>query len=137
MARHYFGSELTYRGWGGTGKQVRDLLHIDDTCALLLRQLERWNAVQGRTYNAGGGAAVSLSLQEATRLCQDIAGRRLSMRGRPETDPSDVRIYLTDHRLITADLDWRPASDARTILADTYTWIRENESRLAPLFGSR
>ncbi len=29
VARHYFGGELSYIGYGGTGKQVRDLLHVD------------------------------------------------------------------------------------------------------------
>ena len=137
IARHYFGGELTYRGWGGTGKQVRDLLHIEDVCALLVRQIERWNEVQGGTYNAGGGAAVSLSLREATKLCQDIAGRRLPLHSQPETDPSDVRIYLSDHRLLSSDLGWRPTRDAAAIVGDTYSWIRDNEARLLAVLGGR
>jgi CDP-paratose 2-epimerase len=137
LARHYFGGELTYRGWGGTGKQVRDLLHIDDVWRLLRDQIERWDRVQGRTYNAGGGAAVSLSLCEATRLCREIVGRQLPMHGRPETDPSDVRIYQTDHSTVTADTGWRPSRDPTSILSDTYSWIRDNESQLAPIFRAR
>jgi CDP-paratose 2-epimerase len=137
MARHYFGGELTYRGWGGTGKQVRDLLHVEDLWQLLRQQIERWDHVQGRTYNAGGGAAVSLSLREATRLCQAIAGRQLPMHGHADSDPSDVRIYQTDHRAVTADTGWQPSRNASAILSDTYSWIRDNETRLAPVFRER
>jgi CDP-paratose 2-epimerase len=137
LARHYFGGELTYRGWGGTGKQVRDLLHVEDLWRLLAAQIERWEVVQGKTYNAGGGAAVSLSLQEATRLCQDITGRLLPMHGRAEADAADVRLYQTDHAAVTADTGWRPGRDATTILGDTFTWMRDNEPRLAPLFRGR
>ena len=67
MAAHYFKRPLSYIGFGGTGKQVRDILHVDDLCDLLLCQLEdpgRWN---GRVFNAGGGLGASLSLREMTR----------------------------------------------------------------------
>jgi CDP-paratose 2-epimerase len=137
MARHYFGGELTYRGWGGTGKQVRDLLHVDDVWHLVRQQLERWDQVQGGTYNAGGGAAGSLSLCEATRLCQDIAGRRLPVGTLAHTDPFDVRIYQTDHCAVTEATGWQPSRDPATILSDTFAWIRANESQLAPLFRGR
>ena len=41
MARHLKGGTLTYNGWNGLGKQVRDLLHIDDLADLVVTQVER------------------------------------------------------------------------------------------------
>jgi CDP-paratose 2-epimerase len=137
MARHCFGGELTYKGWGGAGKQVRDLVHVDDVWKLIQRQLERWDSVKGRTYNAGGGPGVSLSLVETTRLCQEIAGRRIPMHSLPDTDLSDVRVYATDNSAITADTGWRPARDAAAILSDIHDWMHANERQLASVFRPR
>jgi CDP-paratose 2-epimerase len=137
IARHYFGGELTYRGWGGEGKQVRDLLHVQDVWQMVRSQLTRWDAVNGRIYNVGGGTAVSLSLCEATRLCQDIVGRRIPIHSDPETHPSDIPLYCTDHSQMTTDTGWRPSRSAPAILADMFDWLRREESELAPIFTGR
>ena len=137
LTRHYFGGTLTYRGWGGTGKQVRDLLHVDDVSRLVRSQLERWDEVHGRTYNAGGGAAVSLSLRETTTICQQLTGHRLPIGQHAETDPSDVRIYQTDHRAVTEATGWQPTRDAAAILGDTFAWMREHETQVASVFRNR
>ncbi|MET0306789.1 MAG: NAD-dependent epimerase/dehydratase family protein, partial [Solirubrobacterales bacterium] len=61
---HHFGLPLSYIGYGGEGKQVRDLLHVDDLVELLDDQLARPDHWAGRTFNVGGGRDVSLSLRE-------------------------------------------------------------------------
>jgi CDP-paratose 2-epimerase len=104
---------------------------------LVRSQLERWEAVEGRTCNAGGGAGVSLSLAETTRLCQDIVGRRIPLHSDPETDPSDVRLYATDNERVTKDTGWRPTRDPAAILGDLHAWMHANESTLAPVFRPR
>ena len=134
MARHHFGGELAYRGWGGHGTQVRDLLHVEDLWQLLRRQIERWDVVQGHTYNAGGGPAVSLSLQETTALCHDITGRRLTVHQEPGTHAADVRTYVTDNAAVSRDTGWAPARDAATVLRDIHGWMAANETALAPIF---
>jgi CDP-paratose 2-epimerase len=134
MARHYFGGPLAYTGWGGTGKQVRDLVHVADVWDLVRRQIGAWDRANGRVYNAGGGRPVSLSLCETTELCRAISGRRVAIAGVPDTHPSDVRIFITDHRAVTDDLGWRPTHDPRAILEDIYRWLRADEARLAPIF---
>ncbi|MBA4072740.1 MAG: 3-beta hydroxysteroid dehydrogenase [Gemmatimonas sp.] len=136
MSRFVFGGALRYHGWGGTGKQVRDVLHIDDACDLLLAQLGAWPAITGRTWNAGGGLANSLSLVEATTLCEDITGTRLPCSADLATHPSDVRVYVTDQRAITAALGWTPRRTPRQVLEDLYRWMTENAAILAPVFGA-
>jgi CDP-paratose 2-epimerase len=130
MARHYFGGELTYKGWGGRGKQVRDLLHVDDVCDLVGRQLASWDRIAGRVYNAGGGTENSLSLCEATRLCREITGRTIAVRSDPETHPFDVRLYHADSRLITADTGWAPTRRPLAVFADLLEWFRGDEAVL-------
>ncbi len=134
MARHVFGGELQYQGWGGAGKQVRDVMHIDDACDLLLAQLAQWPAVVGRTWNAGGGRVNSLSLLETTALCTEISGTRRGASSDPETHPSDVRVYITDQRALSAALAWTPRRSPRQVLGDLHTWMTANETMLAPVF---
>ena len=136
MSRHVFGGSLRYQGWGGQGKQVRDVLHIDDACDLLLAQLAEWPAVSGRTWNAGGGLANSLSLAETTALCEEISGTRLALSSDEATHPSDVRVYITDQRALTAALGWSPQRPARRVLEDLHAWMTENRQELAPVFST-
>ncbi len=130
MAAHYFRRNLSYIGFDGSGRQVRDFLHIADFCDLLLEQIADFETWQGRLFNVGGGPRFSLSLQETTRLCEEITGNRLSIAPVAETRPADVRIYLTDHRKVTAVSGWHPRRDARTTLADIFEWIRAREAEV-------
>jgi CDP-paratose 2-epimerase len=135
IARHYFGGELTYRGWGGAGKQVRDLVHVQDVWQLVRSQLTQWDRVNGRTYNVGGGTDVSLSLCETTALCREIVGRKIAIHSDPATHVSDVALYCTDYSRLTADTGWRPTWQPSAILADMFEWLRREESQLAPIFS--
>jgi CDP-paratose 2-epimerase len=83
----------------------------------------------------GGGLPFSLSLQETTRLCEEITGNRLQIAPLAETRPADVRIYLTDHRRLTAVNGWRPRRDARATLADIFNWIRGAEAQVRWALG--
>ena len=110
VARHSFGLPLRYIGFGGQGKQVRDLLHIEDLFDLLLRQCTAPTYWDGRPYNVGGGQEVSVSLCELTDLCRKITQRVVPIQSQPMTSPVDVRIYLTDCRRAAQDFQWGDAS---------------------------
>jgi CDP-paratose 2-epimerase len=114
---------------------VRDFLHIDDFCELLLTQIGDFETYQGRLFNVGGGLPFSLSLRETTQLCEEITGNRLQIAPVAETRPADVRIYLTDHRRLTAVNGWLPRRDARTTLADIFNWIRRAEAQVRYALG--
>jgi len=131
MAAHYFRRKLSYIGFDGSGRQVRDFLHIDDFCDLLLEQIGNFDTYQGRLFNVGGGVECSLSLLETTRLCEEITGNRLEIGAVAETRPADVRIYLTDYGRLAGVNGWRPRRDARRTLADIYEWMRACEGLLA------
>jgi CDP-paratose 2-epimerase len=127
MLSFYFGRELTYIGYGGSGKQVRDLLHIDDVVDLVEDQLLRPEHWAGTTFNVGGGRDISLSLLETTALCRELTGRDLPVRGVTPERPGDVRVYLSDCRALFSHTDWRPRRDAQTVLGDIFSWIHDHE----------
>ncbi|HEX3240356.1 MAG TPA: NAD-dependent epimerase/dehydratase family protein [Solirubrobacterales bacterium] len=131
MLAHHFGNPLTYIGFGGEGKQVRDLLHVEDLVDLVERQLlapEEWD---GRTVNAGGGRECSLSLQETTAICRELTGNEVPIEPVLETRTGDVPIYLSDcTRLFGLD-EWRPRRSARDVLSDIHGWVAEDPERIA------
>lgn len=136
MARHYFGGELSYMGYGGTGKQVRDFLHIADLFELVDAQIRDLDLFDGRTFNVGGGLEKSLSLRETTYLCEQITGKKIPIHQRPETRVADVRLYISDHRKITELCGWRPSRGPKQTLSDIYYWIRENENLVRATLAS-
>ena len=130
MLAHHFGRPLNYIGFGGHGKQVRDLLHVDDLLDLIELQLLSPGHWDGRTLNVGGGTECSLSLRETTALCAQITGRTLEIGSDPQTRPGDVPVYLSDCAALHRVTDWRPERDAAQVLADTHAWILANEREI-------
>jgi CDP-paratose 2-epimerase len=128
MLAHMLGRPLRYLGFGGTGKQVRDLLHVDDLVDLVADQLARPGHWAGHTVNVGGGRDVSLSLRETTELCREITGKTVEVVEDGSDRPGDVPLYVTDTSRLEGLTGWRPQRDARTVLADTATWIAANEA---------
>jgi CDP-paratose 2-epimerase len=128
MLAHHFGRPLSYIGFGGSGKQVRDLLHVDDLVDLLEEQLTVPDVWDGFTANVGGGRDRSLSLLETTTLCAEITGRTVNVAASPGSRPGDVPIYVSDCTKLFTHTLWRPKRDAQTILADIHTWISANEA---------
>ena len=131
MARHLRGGTLTYNGWGGHGKQVRDLLHVDDLADLVVAQVEGFERLDGSLFNVGGGRACSLSLQETTALCEEITGRRIAITPNPEVRVADVKLYVTDNARVTAATDWAPRRSAEDVLRDLHDWMQEHATALA------
>lgn len=134
LAQHYFGGHLSYIGWGGQGKQVRDLLHIDDLADLLALQLQNLNHLTGQTFNVGGGLSGSLSLLETTELCQQITGRKIPIQSVPETRPADLKLYITDNRHITQITGWTPRHTPQQTLTAIFDWLHRYESEVRHLW---
>lgn len=135
ITAHHFNQPLAYIGFGGTGKQVRDLLHIDDLTDLIDCQLDRLPELDGRVFNVGGGLGSSLSLRETTALCQQIVGRAVPIGATTETREGDVRLYVTDNTAVTDATGWRPRRGPVDILSDIHAWVAAYEPDLRQLFS--
>ncbi|MFP4221199.1 MAG: NAD-dependent epimerase/dehydratase family protein [Phormidium sp.] len=134
VARHYFQKPLKYIGYGGSGKQVRDFLHVEDLLDLLDLQLQNLDRLQGETFNVGGGVENQVSLLETTRICQEITGTAIEITPVPETRPGDIPIFITDSRKVMSQLNWRPKRDIQQTLQDIYDWIVREESQIKDIF---
>jgi CDP-paratose 2-epimerase len=130
MARHFWRQKLGYFGYGGTGKQVRDILHINDLYRLIDYQIHNIDELNNQTFNVGGGMGVNASLCELTEFCRNITGNEVSIESVMENRPADIRIYITDNSKITAQTNWAPQIGVPEILEDIYVWLKTNENSL-------
>ncbi len=136
VARHFWGKDVAYFGYGGTGKQVRDALHIFDLFDLVDYELHNFEKVSGCTLNAGGGQASSVSLQELTAICAEVTGNTVNATPVLENRRGDIPLYITDNTKITAQTGWAPKRNVRDIVTDTYNWIHKNEKELKPILNA-
>jgi CDP-paratose 2-epimerase len=106
----------------GDGKQVRDVLFIDDLLDAFDAAAANIATARGNIYNVGGGVLNAISLLELI----DFVSKR---RSRPfpytfaATRPGDQRIYISDVRKIASDLNWKPRVDWRDGVAIVHDWI--------------
>ena len=125
---HWFKLPLTYLGW--QGKQVRDILFVEDMLSLLDLQLSHLANFRGEVFNLGGGAANAISLCEATKSMQEISSRSTSIAFSDQARQGDIVLYWTDNRKAARILGWQPRTDLRTGFTRIFDWIRENEAEL-------
>ena len=137
LLSHHFGKPLSYIGFDGKGKQVRDLLHVDDLIDLVDDQLgdpQRWRGVSA---NVGGGREGSLSLLETTEICRELTGNEIPIGAEPKTRPGDVPIYLSDCSRLFSLTSWRPRKSPRDVLADLLEWTVAHEDIVGEALGLR
>jgi len=124
----WFGLPLKYIGWGG--KQVRDILFIDDVCRLVDTEIRQMGRLRNEVFNVGGGAASSLSLVEATQFFEQRMGRSISVSLVENPRKADTVIYITDNRKVERVLGWKPRLSLADGLDSIVAWIRENDTEL-------
>lgn len=130
MAAHYFKRKLAYIGFDGNGKQVRDVLHVDDLFDLIDFQIRNIDRFDRRIYNVGGGLDNSLSLLETTKHCEEISGNKITIKKQFKNRPGDIKFYISDCSKILGEAPWKPQRTVRQTLEDIWHWIHKNESEL-------
>ncbi len=130
MLNHLWPGRLAYMGYGGTGKQVRDILHIEDFYDLIRIIIDRMGETSGEMFNVGGGKALSVSLCELTEACRRITGNICPIGSIPETRSGDIPYYISDCRRIQSLTGWKPRRSVLDILADIHAWLKDHESQL-------
>jgi CDP-paratose 2-epimerase len=109
----------------GNGKQVRDLLHADDTVDLYLAAAENIERTAGQAFNVGGGMENSLSILELLGFLEAELGVRLRFTHLPPR-ASDQKIFVADLRKITGAAAWKPRVGFRDGLLRMLAWVRDH-----------
>jgi CDP-paratose 2-epimerase len=106
----------------GDGKQVRDVLFVDDLVDLYDQALNRIDVAAGKAYNIGGGAAHSVSLLECIAALEHAVGHEIPV-AFGDWRPGDQRVYISDVRR-AQELDWRPTTPFASGLDGLLAWMR-------------
>jgi len=115
----------------GDGKQVRDILYIDDLARAFAAAVEHIDRAAGRVYNIGGGPARTLTIwTETGPLLERLAGRPLPVRY-GDWRPGDQRIYVSDISRARAELGWEPRVDPADGVGRLWDWIQANKELFA------
>ncbi len=134
VARHLFGGSLNYIGFEGNGKQVRDILDIEDLYRLLVIQIANLDELKNEIFNVGGGRERSLSLQELTILCEEATGNRIEIHQVRDTRAADIRIYISDCLKVRQRTGWVPSVQPDVIVSEIASWIRGHRIQLEHIF---
>ena len=115
----------------GNGKQVRDLLFIEDLLDVYDISIESIEKSAGNIYNVGGGPQFSLSVwREFSKFLEDLLGKKIAVEY-SDWRPGDQRVYISDIRKISSELGWAPQTSIQQGIINCYQWISENKDLFA------
>jgi CDP-paratose 2-epimerase len=110
----------------GDGKQVRDVLHVEDLMDAYDSALNHIDSAAGQVFNIGGGPDNTLSIWlEFGPLLEDLLGKQIPVTW-GDWRPGDQRIYVSDIRKAKRALGWMPQIDAKSGLQQLFSWVMDN-----------
>jgi len=114
----------------GNGKQVRDVLNIDDLCRLIDIEIHNFEILKNETYNIGGGIKNSISILELDNLCKGlIKDKKVEFKSMRDMD---IKYYVTDNSKILKY--WKPEKSVKTTVLEIIEWVEENQKILERIF---
>jgi CDP-paratose 2-epimerase len=111
----------------GDGKQVRDLLYIDDLLNAFDAAFRRPDRSAGQIYNMGGGIENSISIwQEFKPIVEDALGHDVPEPDYREVRPGDQPIFVADTTKAADELGWEPGVSVGEGIARLTKWVKAN-----------
>lgn len=112
----------------GDGKQVRDVLFVEDVMDAYDAALDNLAVAAGQVYNIGGGPANTMSVwTEFEPMLERLLGRPVPT-GKGDWRPGDQRIYVSDIRKAQRELKWTPKIGVAEGVERLYRWVMENRN---------
>ena len=131
---HVMKKDLKYIGYGGNGNQLRDVLHIDDLCSLILKQVKYINRINNKIFTVGGSKKSSTSLLSLTKSCQKITKNIVRIKKIKKTSIYDIPYYVTNNNYVSKVYQWRPKKNISNIIEDLYFFTLKNKNNLKNYF---
>ena len=111
----------------GDGKQVRDLLYIDDLIRVYHAAVEQSEKSAGQIFNIGGGSKRVISVwKEFGPLLEELTGKPIDVRY-SDWRPGDQVIYVSDIHKAKDVLGWAPEISVRDGIETIWRWASENK----------
>ncbi len=114
----------------GDGKQVRDILFVEDLIRAMKIAQEKMESLTGKAFNIGGGVQNTISLLELLKIIENMQGEPLDV-DFGDWRPGDQRYYVSDIRKFSSEGGWAPEFSAQQGIENLYQWLAA--SRNSPL----
>lgn len=112
----------------GDGKQIRDVLYVDDLLNAYDAAIERIETAAGQVYNIGGGPGNAMSIwAEFGPLLESLLGRSIPV-ARGDWRPGDQKVFIADIRKAERDLGWKPKIGVREGVTRLFDWVQANRA---------
>ena len=111
----------------GDGKQVRDVLFVDDLVDAFEVFLQDSSRQERAVFNLGGGPSNTLSLLELLAMLESELGQKISATF-ADWRPADQKVYISDIRKARKELRWEPKVAPTEGLRRLLEWVRKDRS---------
>jgi CDP-paratose 2-epimerase len=118
----------------GDGKQVRDVLFIDDLIAAYLGAVEHSSKTAGQVFNIGGGPTRTLSILELLAGLESRIGRKIDV-SFEDWRPGDQKVFVANVSKAHAAFGWEPRTTVSQGIDKLSAWASQNIDLLRRLLG--
>lgn len=116
----------------GDGRQVRDVLYIDDLLDAFLLARANASRLAGNAFNIGGGPERTTSLLELLDLIAELNGSPAQVSFSDAWRPGDQRYYVSDTHKFQDATGWSPRVGVHEGVSRLFAWLRENRVQPQP-----
>jgi len=111
----------------GDGKQIRDLLYVDDLLAAYDAAIYKIEQVKGEVFNLGGGHENTMSIwTEFGPRLERLLGKSIPVTY-GEWRPGDQKVFVADIRKAQKMLAWKPEYSVEKGVAELFDWVSKNK----------
>lgn len=111
----------------GDGKQVRDVLHVEDLMDAYDAAVANIQVAKGQVYNMGGGVNNVLAIwAEFGPMIENLLGKKVEV-ARGDWRPGDQRVFYADYRKAERELGWKPKISLEEGIERLFQWVKENK----------
>ncbi len=112
----------------GDGKQVRDVLHVNDLLNAYDAAIEKIDTARGQVYNMGGGPKNVLAVwAEFGPILERLLGKKIEV-ARADWRPGDQRVFYADYSKAKRELGWEPKIDLEEGIEMLFDWVKANQN---------
>jgi len=115
----------------GNGKQVRDILYIDDLIDAYEKAIDKIEKTRGEVFNIGGGVKNAISVwHEFGPILEKIFARKIKVKY-DKWRPGDQKVYISDISKAKEIFSWQPHCDPKSGIKQLYEWVQKNKHLFA------
>lgn len=115
----------------GDGRQVRDVLAVQDLVRAFAAVSQNRDKTAGQIYNVGGGPQNTISLLELLESLERLLRKRVHYQFFP-TRPGDQPVYVTDFSKLQKHVAWSPRISVQQTVRNIHEWWEQNQACFTP-----